>query len=341
MVNKSDNTKSSESPRRDESLISIAVLADSNSDDIRQAVTQASAYLEAHVEFFEILILVHGQSHARHLALYEELLRLRNTRILILRDGTGEYRSAVLAAKETIGDIVLIVLASEISLFSLQTLAEEALETNGSVLLTLSSRAGFFSRIGGRVLSAISGYDVDPLLLRSGAHPRGHLSHIVAKADCEISLRFRPLNGQRDFESKVLPLSGPHPRGQRLRPWTRLGRALEIIANAPPHMLRVFAALSFLVMICSLLYLVYALVLFLSGTDLQRGWFSTSLAISGSTAFLSFALGVIAMALFQVLNLLRDDSTNEIVQELDNTNLFRNRGAANVESLEAEARPQE
>jgi hypothetical protein len=177
---------------------------------------------------------------------------------------------------------------------------------------------------------------VDPRLLRSAAHPRAHIGRIAARADREIALRFMPRGGRRPSDLTVLEIDGKRALNRRLPVFRRIGQAMEVLANSPPHLLRFFAAASFVVTLGAALYFLYAILLFLIGADLQPGWLTTSVAISGSTAFISLALGGISTALYQVLNLLRDDTGDEVLRELDNTDLFREFRRVNVETLNAD-----
>ncbi|MFV2091461.1 MAG: hypothetical protein ACC634_00090 [Hyphomicrobiales bacterium] len=319
---------------RAEILVSVAILTDAPIKLVKQAVVGAQEMLRDRFEFFELLVVTHAGFYAQHESALKELLGLRNLRCLILRDGVGEYRAAVMAATESIGDVVLILSAEEFPGLDLGTMFETAEQSGGSVLLQRRHRSGALARLGGRVLSAVSGYNVDPRLMRSGAHHRAWLNRVVKRADSEVALRFMPRAGYRASEVTVLTVDTARPSTSPFRIWRRIRLASEVLANAPPHMLRLLAGASFLVMTGSLLYFIYAITLYLVGFDLQPGWLTTSLAISSSTAFVSLALGAISIALFQILNLLREDGGDEIQDEMDNTDLFREFRRVNVETLD-------
>jgi hypothetical protein len=314
-----------------ECLVSIAIIAQGEFERVEAAVAKSAAFVESRFEFFELLIIVHASDYDTYRAGYDRLLKHRNSRCVILRNGTGEYRAALVAATESIGDIVLTVLATESAAVDLEHLFSTAISEGGSVMLRRKERAGALSRLGGAALSWASGYDVDPCLLRSSAHARAQINRIASRSDKEIALRFLPKNGRGRGELSVIEIQDASAV-PRLRPMRRLGTAIEILASAPPHLLRLLAAISFLVMAGAVLFFLYAVALFVIGYKLQPGWLTTSVAISGSTAFISLALGGIATGLYQVLNLIRDDTGDEIIRQIDNTDLFRDVGRINVET---------
>lgn len=319
---------------RAEVLVSVAIIADAPFESVKLAVTDTLAVLKNEYEFHELLIVTHGMFYSQNEAGFKELLSQHNLRCLILRDGVGEYRAAVLAATETIGDIVLVLSAEEFPDLNPAEMLHTAAQTGGSVVLQRKRRAGFLARFSGGILSTISGYDVDPRLLRSGAHHRATLNRLVKRADSEVALRFMPRGGSRVSDVEILTIDAPRPVQSRFRVWRRVGLASEVLTNAPPHMLRMLAAASFLVMLGSILFIIYAVVLYVAGFDLEPGWFTISLAIAGSTASISLALGAISTALVQILNLLREDGGDEIQNEMDNTDLFREFRRINVETLD-------
>jgi len=330
------NTAATSPHRRDEILLSIAIIADSSIDDLKEAATRAFTFLERHFEFFELVLATTVSFYSQHQRVLEEIINKRNVRYLILRDGTGEYRAAVVAAAESIGDVVLFLSTAESARIDLDAMFDAAERSGGSVVLKKPRKYGVISLLGGRILSAISGYDVDPQQLRSCVHHRAYLNQMLGQADSEVALRFMPRTARRPSEVTTLLFDVPSLAGTRFALSRRLGLASEILSNAPPHMLRLLAVACLLVMMSSIAYFLYAITLYLLGVELERGWLTTSVAISGSTAFISLSLGAISTALFQILNLLRDNDGTEILGEVNNSDLFGEFRRVNVETLNDE-----
>lgn len=299
---------------------------------VQQAVTGTLAVLSRGYEFYELLIATHGTFYSQNEEAFNDLLSRGNLRCLILRDGVGEYRAAVLAAAETIGDIVMIISAEEYPDLDTGAMLRSAIQCGCSVVLQRKRRPGLLARLSGQVLSVISGYDVNPRLLRSGAHQRASLNMLVKRADRDVALRFMPRAGRRTSDVEILTVDAPRPSRSRFRILRRVGLASEVLTNAPPHLLRMLVGTSLLVMLGSVLFFFYAIALYVIGFELQPGWLTVSLAVSGSTAFISLALGAISTALFQILNLLREEGGDEIQSEIDNTDLFREFRRVNVET---------
>ena len=312
--------------------MSIALIAkgDVTADD--RAARACLAFLQRQFEFYELVTLVNVTDFDKHRAAYESLVSLRNVRCLVLRDGTGDYRKAIVAATQTIGDFVFIIHADEHPLLDLSDMCQTAMEHGCSVALRLNRRIGLTGRFMGKLLSATSGYDVDPTLLRSAVHSRTHIGQIAARTDREVALRFMPRGGQRPSDLIILEVDRDKGRPPRTSLWRQIGHGLDVVANSPPVLYRYLAILSFFVSFVAVCYAIYALILLVVGTDLQPGWLTTSLAISGSTTFLGLALGGIFSALYQILVLLRKDFGSEIIRDVSNTDLFREFHRLNVET---------
>ncbi|WP_170347070.1 MULTISPECIES: hypothetical protein [Ruegeria] len=329
----SSHVKSASAQLRGEYLISIAILAKGDIADIEKTTLEALQFLENTTEFFEILLLVGTTDYDRNRDVFDRLFRLRNLRSLILREGTGEYRAAVIAAMETIGDFAIIVSPDERPLIDLRKIYDTMTSTGASVRLRNPNRAGLPARAAAGLLSLISGYDVDPQILRSAAFHRSHIGWIASRSDREIALRFMPRSGGHSEDVTTLDVDPGQDFRNRRSLYLKFGMAMEILSNSPPSILRFLAMLSFFVSFCSVLFFFYAICLFVFGATLQPGWFTTSIAISGSTALAGLLFGAIATALYQILNRLQDNTGDEVIRELNNTDFFKNFRRVNVETM--------
>ncbi|WP_420587413.1 hypothetical protein [Ruegeria sp.] len=326
-------TKSPPLQLRGEYLISIAILAKGDIAETERTTREALEFLENTAEFFEILLLVSTTDYDRNREVFDRLFRLRNLRSLILREGTGEYRAAVVAATETIGDFAIIVSPTERNLIDLQKIFDIMTGSGASVRLRSPRRVALPARASARLLSLISGYEVDPQILRTAAFHRSHIGWIASRADREIALRFMPRSGGHSEDITTLDVDPDKDVRNGRSLLGRFGMAVEILANSPPSILRFLAMLSFFVSFCSVLFFIYAICLFVLGVALEPGWFTTSLAISGSTALTGLLFGAIATALYQILSRLQNNTGDEIIREMNNADFFTNFQRVNVETM--------
>ena len=311
-------------------LVSVAIIATGVPEQDTLAAKAALEFVKSAFDFFEVALFVRVSDFEKHRKQYEDVVHSRNVRCVVLRDGVGDYRTAVVAATQTIGDFVFVIHADEFELINFETMYDAIVEHGRSVALRFNRRIGLSGRVMGRLLSATSGYHVDPTLLRSAVHSRTHIGEIAARADREVALRFMPRGEQRGSDLYVLDVQrkGKAPRSSLK---SGIGHSLEIFSNSPPSFYRLMALFSFAITFFAVGFAAYAVSLLLIGVDLQPGWLTTSLAISGSAAFMSLALAGIFSALHQILSLLRDDYGNEIVQDLSNIDLFREFRRLNIE----------
>ena len=81
----------------------------------------------------------------------------------------------------------------------------------------------------------------------------------------------------------------------------RLELLAEIISTSAARFLAIFALVSVLVSALAASYGVYAVAVILLRDNVQAGWFSTAIALSGSAAFLSLGLAVIALGIANIV----------------------------------------
>lgn len=318
-----------------DALVSCVLIADGGIGLTVRAVRAAQAFLSERFVFHELLLVMRSDFHAQNAAALRQVLSASDLRAIVLRDGVGEYRAAMLGATESIGDVVMIVPVSEAEVIDMSALYAAAAKS-GSAVVRAEGRAGMFSRLGGQVLSLVSGYRVDPRMMRSCAHHRAYLNKLAGQPDGDIALRFMRAGSS---DAAILIHGQDMTSGQgagnarsRLHLFRQFGIASEILVNAPPYLLRLMAAASLLGVISAVIYALYAVTLFVIGFPLQPGWLTTSLALSAMTGFICLGLGAIAIALYQILAHLRDTIDEEIVEEIGNIDLFRDFHDINVDT---------
>ena len=202
--------------RRSDVLVSIVLLAGPDPDELEWAYERAWQFVEERFEFFEILIAAPMAFTASNASLMQRLSLRRNVRRLVMADDVSDHRAAVVAATESIGDVAILWACEEARFVDIAALFEVAERSSGSAVVRRRRVAGgVASVITGRFLSAISGYRIDPRVLRSCAHHRSYLTAVTRRPDSELALRFMR-EGALERSNKVFFLeidgSGPRPR---------------------------------------------------------------------------------------------------------------------------------
>ena len=86
--------------------------------------------------------------------------------------------------------------------------------------------------------------------------------------------------------------------------------------------LSVLALISILAFVASLAFAGYAVGAYFVLDEIQPGWLTTSLAISGATGFLGAAMFGLSTGLLHVIELLTPDTLDDVVDEESGVDLF-------------------
>lgn len=275
---------------------------------------------------YEVLVVV-GESMRPALAdAGPALAALPNLRVLVMADETNPYRRRRLAAAEALGDVIVITDHDEAARLDLTAFAREAL-TGGRIVLgsRAQARAGFVALHG--PLRVLSGYRVDTRDLRTLALPRTSLTRLLARPTAGIDLRFEAKRASERYVRKVVDAPGLDDRLLRGR---RIDLLVELVSASGPRFLKGFALVALLTLGAALVYAAYAVGALLLVEDLQPGWFTISMALSGLTAFLSLWAAIGSLAQARILELLDSRQRDEIVEELGAISFFRQADPLNV-----------
>jgi len=250
----------------------------------------------------------------------EAAAQIRNLRILKLRGQPQLYRARVIASSEAIGDIVIITAYEELDAVNIPDFAEEADRDN--VIVTASrSKGGFLTAYPLYLLGRSSGFQVEPRDLMTSAYPRTILNSLLARHDSQLALRFPP-------RGDTTPVSRHNVDAGRsaVRRYSELNRRLNLVQSllihASPTVLSLLALFSVIAFIASGGFAVYAIGVYLFLTDVQPGWLTTSLAISGMTAFLGAAMFGLSTGLLHLIELLTPDALEDVADEASGVDLF-------------------
>jgi hypothetical protein len=316
---------------RSDLLCTVVLLADGRFADAPGMLSDIAAFLAPRFQFSEILVLAPQDVREAHRAVFDTVVATPGVRVLLTRRHVHRYRLMPLAAAQSIGDVVLFVADDEYGGFDLSEIWSTAERTGHSVRLR-GKRAGLLDRVGAAMLSRLVGFTADPQTLRSGVHFRDRLTWLLERSDGETAFRF-PQSWATEGETMTTLAVADEARHVRHR--TLFQRALlaaDLVSEAAPRLLKLVAVTSLLGVGGSLFFSAYAVALFFLRDDLAEGWFSTSLAIAGSTGFVCAALGSIALGLARLLDLRLSHPTDDILLQTSGPGPFDGLEMLNVVS---------
>lgn len=299
---------------RDDVLISVCLSDLPATMDRLQHLIDLSRTLSDVFSYFEIVATSSASSAENEVALRQ----VQNLRVLEVSPGHSEYRRRAISANEAIGDIILVADLKEMWVVDPLRLIEEA-ERTGKIAYGVRPGA-MAASLPMAALGRASDLSVSLQHLRTIAFPRAHLNCALLRGDRELALRFPPLSRE-----KSTPV--PFPQAGRARrglsgAGARLSLIHALMVNSAPKVLTGVSLLSCVSLMLAATMFVYAIVTFLVLESLEPGWFSTMMAISSISIFLSFSLFGISIGLQKVIEQLKPEGSSDVIGEKGSTDLF-------------------
>jgi hypothetical protein len=319
--------KPEQMPHAPDYFVSLCLAQENNVAHELAAIALLAKRCGRHLKYWEIVYVVGESDRSAIHRTIEELAAIKNLRIVLVRDAVGYYRRRVLAATEAIGDVVILTSFNELAAVDVSAFAAAATRNDQVVIgrRTGSRSVRFFSHW---LIGKVSNHRVDDRDLKTIALPRSRLVPILLRPTASIDLRFEPKRGVARYLRKELRLTST---GGEAGLRQRLDLLTEIIASSAARFLNAIAVLSGLVFASAVSYAVYAVAVMLLRDNVQPGWFSTAIVQSGSTAFVSLGLAVIALGVATIVDRIEGGVRHEFVDELGNFSLNDRAHDLNVE----------
>lgn len=300
--------------RRDDLLVSVCV-ADTPPDEATiGALEQLGRRLTERYRYFELLVAVRPDAAHSEEAL---LRRVANIRVLRVRHGTPFYRTRYAVASEAIGDLVALVALEELALVDVVEMLERA-DATGSIVIGRRTEGSVLNPLV-RGLGRGAGFRADVRDMLTAAFPRPLLNKLLRHPDRELALRFPP-------SDPGVSVSWQPARGRAGRSFRdahrRLGLLQKLLVSSAPRVLTLVSILSLVVTASGIAFTVYAVVVWLTFTSVQPGWFTTAFVLGLTAAFLGGAIFGLTIGLQKVLETQTNEMSDEIIDERGAADLF-------------------
>lgn len=315
--------------RREDFLVSVCFAEAPTGAEAQASLRAVAVQLDAAWRYWEILIVADAAKTADMDPL---LVDIPNLRILGTRGLSEHYRRRVIGASEAIGDLVVLAAIEETDHLDIPAMLNEAAETGAVVVARRDERRVLLDGMLG-VLGHSSGFRVQARDMQTAVLPRTLLNRLLARADRQLALRFMPRDGGVPVRySAISPGSGPPRAGGLGR---RLGIVQKLLVHSAPSVLGWVSILAILTALGALAFAIYAVNVWLFASDVQPGWFTTSLAISLTAFFLGVAIFGLASGLLKLIDLVTPDALDDVVDERGHADLFaRVAHDLNVETMQ-------
>ena len=282
------------------------------------------AQVEAGFAWWEIILTVRASS----LPLVREagpwLARLQGVRVVAVADVQGHDERRAVGARLAIGDVVVVTAGDEVDAVDLPGIAARAWLGRQAVIARASGNAG--RTVAAGLLAVATGFEVDARHLATVAMRRDVLDVLSARPGFLVELRYRAKGGPVQYEG--MDMLGVRPG----RSWGgRLDLLLALFASSSERYLAAFAVGGAVVSVVSVAYGAYAVAAWVMLPAVQPGWLTSSLAQSGSTAFVGAGLAVIALGIARLAAVAGRGAPGAVVEELANASFRVPPGMPNVE----------
>ncbi|WP_211246048.1 hypothetical protein [Cereibacter changlensis] len=302
-------------PLREDIFVSVCIPNLALTGTAAAELQELCAGIAARFRFWEVLLTVSAENADD----YEPLMaRIGNIRLLKLRHGTPFYRRRVAAASEAIGDVVVLTAVDEQAGLDIVAMIERAAASNTIVLGKRRSRSPMNPLL--EALGRSAGFRVSSRSMLTMAYPRTLLNRLLAHPDPQLALRFPPAD-------QALPvLWQPATVQRRRRLFSDFGRKLglvqKLLVSSAPRVLTLVASLSLVVALGSVALAIYAVVVWLTLSGVQPGWFTLTLVLSLTALFLSVAIFGLSIGLQKLVESVSGALGDDILDERSSVDLF-------------------
>ncbi len=303
--------------QREDILVSVCFPAPPKDAEQLARLTGLVDRLDARFRYWEMIITA---DETQLDLVGDRVGHIANLRVLKVRGQSQLYRARVIAAAEAIGDVVVLSSFEEMEAVDPVSFAEEADQDNVIVTAT-RAKGGALTAYPLYMLGRASSFQVEPRDLMTSAYPRTILNTLLARHDRQLALRFPPRGRLTPVVRHTVKIGQGGAR--RLSEISRrISLVQSLMIHASPMVLSALALISILAFVSSIAFAGYAVGAYFVLDEIQPGWLTTSLAISGTTGFLGAAMFGLSTGLLHVIELLTPDTLDDVVDEESGVDLF-------------------
>lgn len=327
-------------PAGSEILVSFVLVSGGDAAGDIRAVRTVSEYAVGRFDFYELILLASAPDRAWLSDVRASLGTVPNIRVIVLEDKQHYDDEVFHALQLSIGDVVACDETASVSTAVFGDLLESCLERNSELVKTVATvRKGFSLErmVLGAVgfgLYAFLGRRIETDVLRAVCVNRAAATRIGESNDALRYFRLLVLSDQ--FREDRVPVAGS-TRTNRLDGLARKTQiSAFLLSSAAARILSGVAVFALLLCVLSLLYTVYALVVWFVLDDVSRGWTSLSIVLSALFASNFGVLAAVSLGVLEMLRNRRGQRPPSMMQEINNADLFAQAKNLNIEIAENE-----
>lgn len=300
-------------------LISACIVCDIN--DVKYSIfklKKLSKKLDSSFLYYELIVLVDKNTSNEFI---QKLNSINNLRILISKTSLNHYEKREIVALEAIGDFILITSINELDKINPIQLINNSIKSDS---LALQSNGGnsiiekiLFLPL--KTLGRILNLHIKDNYTKTIVFTRSILNEIL-KSDYNILLlRFPP---KKFYRSKDIVKTSKKIE----RNYDNLPDKVSIIylglLKLTPKILKFSTIFSLVTLLISFFYIAYILVIWVKIENIQPGWLTTALSVSGISIFLSYSFFMISIAIQHLLSKNSKNINEDLYSEISSINIY-------------------
>lgn len=271
------------------------------------AIERLRALASALAHDWELLLVARAIPASEVIELSRAVTQVPDATLHILEDLASEEAAQLAALDMAIGDRILLVDIADIDADACARMIEQA-DRGYEVVLgrraepaKLSVAYRIFRGAFARFYRLLTGVSIEHELPRTWLYSRSAALHLLSRREAEMLLRSTSLG--EAFPAAIVELEAGRPQpspesGSRpLRALLRAYRALNFTGALPLRLVVLLCGTSAVV---NILYMTYVIISRLVEDNVQPGWATLSLQVSGMFFLISIILGIIAEHLIAV-----------------------------------------
>lgn len=306
---------------REDVVVSVCFSELSASPAAFAQLRDIAARLDTAYRFREIILVVDEADRAAFLDVVRDV---PNTRLFVVRAGTEYYDRRVIAAEESIGDLVVLGHPGEVAALDIIAFLGRAESDNAVTMAFRPERAPIKRLLAWPfiALGKLAGFNVDPAEWQSIAVPRTLLNLMLAHDEPRLALRFPPRDPRLPrqwFRTQA--------RVANRTAFMGLGRRFALLQTLlvylTPLILSVVAVSSALLMLVGLAYAGWIIGAALLVERLAPGWLTTNAMLAVSATFMGISTLGLSLGLQHVLKQQRRLKHAAVPEEVNRIDLFQ------------------
>lgn len=278
---------------------------------------RTSDTIKTKYKFYEIIIILSEETYKLILNRGKRK-KISNIRYIVLKKYVNYYKKRSICAHEAIGDIVFISSFDEIEVFNIIDMISYSI-SNDKIVVGLKQNSTFLYKVLFLILKLI-GYlakiDINQNISGTIAIPRAELNRILEDEYVDLKLRFPPSDSY--FTSSTNKTTNYNDlKHHNFK--DRISIIYMSLLNITPILLRALTFFSGITILTSIFYFIYIIIIWIFKNQIQPGWITVSLSVTGVSFFLSSSSFILSIGLQHIINKIKNKKSDNHyeIKEID------------------------